>query len=496
MKRRTFTVLAAILMIAVLVLPAAAVGPIVPNPDAVADRSVVIEALYERAGSPAVTERNDFPDTEVQWYADAASWGRTAGIVFGCGDGNFHGEKPVTRAELAVMLCRYAQYKGADVSEGEDTNILDYEDVFDCPEWSIPAFQWSVTVPIWEEGGKLLPNETLTCSELTHILEYFVHGTALPHWTASSPMKQKLIPYVIAATDPSEPTFIPVEDRIAVFDFDGTLFCETDPNYFDYTLLKYRVLEDPDYKDKASDFEKEVANKIKEQNETGASFSGLETDHGRAVASAFAGMTLEEFNAYIQEFKKQDMPSYDGMKRGDGFYLPMLEVVDYLEQNQFTVYVISGTDRLIVRGIFDGNVLDIPNSRLIGSDEIIVSDNQNGADGLKYTFVDGDRLILGGEFIIKNLQMNKVSAIMKEIGQQPVLSFGNSTGDSSMANYTITDNPYESLAFMLCCDDLERENGNEAKAQKMYDLCDEYGWNPVSMKNDWTTIYADGVVKK
>ena len=207
-------------------------------------------------------------------------------------------------------------------------------------------------------------------------------------------------------------------------------------------------------------------------------------------------MTLEEFNAYIQEFKKQDMPSYDGMKRGDGFYLPMLEVVDYLEQNQFTVYVISGTDRLIVRGIFDGNVLDIPNSRLIGSDEIIVSDNQNGADGLKYTFVDGDRLILGGEFIIKNLQMNKVSAIMKEIGQQPVLSFGNSTGDSSMANYTITDNPYESLAFMLCCDDLERENGNEAKAQKMYDLCDEYGWNPVSMKNDWTTIYADGVVKK
>jgi phosphoglycolate phosphatase-like HAD superfamily hydrolase len=309
-------------------------------------------------------------------------------------------------------------------------------------------------------------------------------------------MKQKLIPYVIAATDPSEPTFIPVEDRIAVFDFDGTLFCETDPNYFDYTLLKYRVLEDPAYKDKASDFEKEVANKIKEQNETGASFSGLETDHGRAVASAFAGMTLEEFNAYIQEFKKQDMPSYDGMKRGDGFYLPMLEVVDYLEQNQFTVYVISGTDRLIVRGIFDGNVLDIPNSRLIGSDEIIVSDNQNGADGLKYTFVDGDRLILGGEFIIKNLQMNKVSAIMKEIGQQPVLSFGNSTGDSSMANYTITDNPYESLAFMLCCDDLERENGNEAKAQKMYDLCDEYGWNPVSMKNDWTTIYADGVVKK
>ena len=55
--------------------------------------------------------------------------------------------------------------------------------------------------------------------------------------------------------------------KLAIFDLDGTLFCETDPNYFDYTLLKYRVLEDEDYKDKASDFEREVAEKIKKQNE-------------------------------------------------------------------------------------------------------------------------------------------------------------------------------------------------------------------------------------
>ncbi|MBQ3708596.1 MAG: haloacid dehalogenase-like hydrolase, partial [Clostridia bacterium] len=257
-----------------------------------------------------------------------------------------------------------------------------------------------------------------------------------------------------------------------------------------------RVLEDPDYKDKASDFEKEVANKIKEQNETGASFSGLEVDHGKAVASAFAGMTVDEFNAYIQEFKKQDMPSYDGMKRGDGFYKPMVEVVEYLQQNGFTVYIVSGTDRLIVRGILYNNVLDIPNRQIIGSDELITSSNQNGEDGLKYVFADGDRLILGGEFLIKNLKMNKVSVIMQEIGQQPVLSFGNSTGDSSMAEYVTSGNTYPSLAFMLCCDDLVRENGSESKAQKMADLCEEFDWVPISMKNDWTTIYGEGVTKK
>ena len=82
---------------------------------------------------------------------------------------------------------------------------------------------------------------------------------------------------------------------------------------------------------------------------------------------------------------------------------------------------------------------------------------------------------------------------MQEIGQQPVLSFGNSTGDSSMAEYVTSGNPYRSLAFMLCCDDAERENGSLSKAEKMFSLCEEFDWVPVSMKNDWTTIYGDGV---
>ena len=497
--KRTILLVTAVLLALVIVIPAAAVGPIVPNPDAVATRSVVIDALYQRDGSPEIpdAERNDFADSDIQWYADAASWGRTNGIVFGDGDGNFHGERDITRAELAAMLYRYAAYKGCDTSTGDGTIYDTFEDRDALPAWSVDAFKWSAdTCMFWEEGGMFLPDETLTCSELTHILENFTHGSALPSWTADAAAKKALIDFVVSATDPSMETFIPEKDRIAVFDLDGTLFCETDPNYFDYTLLKYRVLEDPDYKDKASDFEKEVANKIKEQNETGASFSGLEVDHGKAVASAFAGMTVDEFNAYIQEFKKQDMPSYDGMKRGEGFYQPMVEVVEYLQLNGFTVYVVSGTDRLIVRGILYNNVLDIPNRQIIGSDELLVSSNQGETDGLNYVFTEGDKLVLGGEFLIKNLKMNKVSVIMQEIGQQPVLSFGNSTGDSSMAEYVTSGNKYPSLAFMLCCDDTVRENGSESKAEKMFGLCEEFDWVPISMKNDWTTIYGDGVTKK
>ena len=315
----------------------------------------------------------------------------------------------------------------------------------------------------------------------------------LSYWTEDSGLRQQLVPYMEAITDEGSADYIPVEDRIAVFDFDGTLFCETDPNYFDYTLLLYRVTEDPEYKDQASEFEKSVAAKIKDQNENGTKYAELPVEHGQAVASAFKGMTQEEFTAYIQEFKKLPMPSYEGMTRGGGFYEPMLQVVNYLKANDFTVYVISGTDRFICRGLMVNSPLVLPNKQIIGSDELVVARKQNGADGLDYTFEQGDDLILGGEFIIKNLKMNKVTVINKEIGQQPVLSFGNTTGDAAMANYTLGKNPYKSLAFMLCCDDLDRENGNIDKANKMYELCEEFHWIPVSMKNDWTTIYADGV---
>ncbi len=320
-------------------------------------------------------------------------------------------------------------------------------------------------------------------------------GSILAHWTDDAKAKQELISFVEAAVDENSAGYIPVENRIAVFDLDGTLFCETDPDYFDYQLLMYRVLEDPSYKDKASDFEKEVALKIKERIETGVTAKGLEVDHGKAVASAFEGMTLEEFQEYNLAFRSQPAPGYDGMTRGEAFYVPMVEVVESLKANDFTVYVISGTDRLILRGILDG-MLDVPFSRIIGSDESIVASKQGDTDGLGYVYEKGDDLILGGEFLIKNLKMNKVSVIAQEIGVQPVLSFGNSTGDSSMAEYTILNNPYPAKAFMLKCDDLVRENGNKEKADQMEQLCEENGWTAISMKDDWTTIYKEGVVRK
>jgi hypothetical protein len=314
-------------------------------------------------------------------------------------------------------------------------------------------------------------------------------------WADSAPLKQQLTEYIAAITDESSPDYIPPEARIATFDFDGTLFCETDPNYFDYTMLVYRVTEDPNYRDLASEFERSVAAKITDANENGTKYDELPVEHGQAVASAFAGMTPEQFFDYVHEFMKTPMPSYEGMTRGGGFYQPMVQVVKYLQANGFTVYVNSGTDRLITRGIFSDPScpIDIPLSQILGSDETLVGSAQGDEDGLNYTFTQDEQLVLGGNFIIKNLKENKVSAIWREICAYPVLSFGNSSGDFAMDNYTLTNPDYRSMAFQLCCDDVVRENGNLEKAQEMLDSCNEYGYVPVSMANDWLTIYGDGV---
>ena len=318
----------------------------------------------------------------------------------------------------------------------------------------------------------------------------------LKSWTDDAAAKKEIVSYIEAVTKKDSPDFIPVENRIAVFDLDGTLACETDPAYFDHCILYHRVMEDPDYKDKATDFEKQVAKEVKTFMDTGEARDDAMTRHGKAVASAFSGMTTDEFEKYCADYANTASPGYNNLKRADAFYKPMLEVIDYLEKNDFTVYVVSGTDRFIVRGLIAASPLDLPNKQIIGSDESLVATDQGDTDGLDYEFDSDDKVITGGDFLVKNLDMNKVTVIEQEIGVQPVLAFGNSGSDFSMAQYALNDNQYKAKAFMLCCDDTERENGNPEKAEKMVKSCKENGFTAVSMKNDWKTIYGDNVTRK
>ena len=306
-------------------------------------------------------------------------------------------------------------------------------------------------------------------------------------WKENAPAKKALIGYVANVTDKSSPDFIPAENRIAVFDFDGTLFLETDPTYFDWLLFEHRVLEDPSYKATPEQLAAAQASRK-------GKFPKLDKNRERMVAEAYRGMTLDEFYAFVRKFMAEDQPGFNGLKRGDAYYRPMLEVIGFLRQNGFTVYVISGTERYTMRPLTA--ILHLPPAQIIGSDNTLAASGQGDKDGLDYVFVKGDRVLLGGANIVKNLQMNKVSIILREIGIQPVLAFGNTMSDASMLNYAISNNKYKALGFMLLCDDLVREYGNKAKADQMLRNCRKYGWIPVSMRDDWKTIYGSGVTRK
>lgn len=315
------------------------------------------------------------------------------------------------------------------------------------------------------------------------------------YWNADSQAKKKLVDYVKNVTNKDSKNFIPVEDRIAVFDMDGTFICETAPCYFEWMLYLERALHDPNYTPSKEDYEyaKMVESEIRAGHfMTGQFPKGIDIGEAKSQESVFAGMTPKEYTEYVKKFMEKPVEGLTNLKWGEVFYLPMVEVIKYLQANDFTVYVVTGSDRPTTR-IMVSDLLKIPTGHVIGTNPQYIATNQGDTSADNYVYRRDDKLIRG-QLVNKNLKMNKVVAIENEIGKQPVLAFGNSSGDTSMLNYTISrSNKYKSAAFFVLCDDTERELGNISKAEKSEKLAKENGWNTISMKNDFKTIYGDKV---
>ena len=317
-------------------------------------------------------------------------------------------------------------------------------------------------------------------------------GSAFSEWNPDAPALKALIEYVEDVTDEESPDYIPSADRIATFDMDGTLCAELYPTYLEYYLLERRIFCDPTYEPDAEMLE---FGRMLRDHALDKSFpDGMDVLHGEHAARAYAGMTLTEFQDFVTQQLVRETDGFEGMTNANTFYLPMIEAVEYLQENDFKVYVVSGSDRFLCRTFIEG-VLDIPYEQIIGMDVDIEATNEDGADGLKYVYTSEDNIVRTDRLLIKNLKMNKVKAIVKEIGRQPVLSFGNSSGDVSMHNYTIFNNRYKSAAFMLIADDEERDYGNTEKVQPLKGKWEESGYYVISMKDDFRTIYGDDVVK-
>ncbi|MBO6304428.1 MAG: haloacid dehalogenase-like hydrolase [Selenomonadaceae bacterium] len=314
------------------------------------------------------------------------------------------------------------------------------------------------------------------------------NGSDFKYWTKDAKALNALKSYIKDVTDKNSANFIPKEDRIAVFDMDGTILCETAPIYFDHSFFMHRVFDDPSFKPTKEQYEtaKNVEAKAKH---IGAPYPSANT--AKVAVSAFTDMTDKEFEKKAKEYMKENVTGLTNLKWGEAFYLPMIEVISYLAHNDFKVYVVSGSERQICRALIVG-IMDIPTNQIIGTDIVYKAEHQGDKAALDYIYQKDDKL-LRGEFIIKDLQMNKVSAINREIGKQPVLAFGNSMSDASMMNFAITGNKYKTLAFGVICDDREREMGSPKTEAVMLQGCRDYGWIPISMKNDFKTIYGDNV---
>ena len=310
------------------------------------------------------------------------------------------------------------------------------------------------------------------------------------YWAKDSNAAKSLREYVTKVINPNDKeNFIPEKDRIAVFDMDGTLVCETYFTYYDTMMFIEYCLND--HKDSVSDELRQVAEAIK---------PGYVADEtlARNFAKAYAGMTMEEFYNYAVEFGKKKTDSFNNMRYIDNFYLPMVEVVKYLYENKFTIYVISGTERTTSRAIVMNSPIKdyVTPNHIIGTDfEVKQKGHETESSNMNFKYVNGDELVLTGGFIQKNLNGNKSIYIQREIGQRPVLAFGNSGSDTSMMNYTIDSrNKYLSQAYMVIADDGEREWGKQDFTKKSEEYIAQ-GYIPISMKNDFTEIYDKSITK-
>ena len=344
------------------------------------------------------------------------------------------------------------------------------------------------------ETTSQMTDEPAATEETTEtVAEATVDGT-LAYWNADAPALASLTAFVQASVDESSADYIPPEDRIAVFDMDGTLLGERFPTYFNDWLYINRALYDDTYQAPAE--LKEFAQRWEDKVLRGVpldNFDALERELGPKL---YEGLTIEEYQDVVRKFKAMECWGFEGMTYGEAFYKPMLAVVEYLHDNGYTCYINSATYRDAVRIMMEGTFDEwIPPRQVIGTDLLFKTSKQGDEDYIDYTMQPDEDLVVADRLFVKNLKSNKVLAMEREIGQHPVLAFGNSSGDFAMANYALQNKEHPGQAYMLLCDNTELDYGDPKVAEEFASKCDAAGYHTISMKDDWTTIYGEGVHK-
>ncbi|MBR6204262.1 MAG: haloacid dehalogenase-like hydrolase [Candidatus Methanomethylophilaceae archaeon] len=316
---------------------------------------------------------------------------------------------------------------------------------------------------------------------------------ALDAWTEGSKPVKALLDFVSRVTDPASESFVPEEDRVAVFDMDGTILSENHPGDLEWAMYLRRVMHDPGYV--PDERQKALAEEMIEVIRTGIKKPGFTERKNECNAAAFRGMTLDGYEAYVDRYLEEESGTYRNARRRDLFYAPMLQLMDLLSRKGFSVFVCSATETMNVRRTIAGLPGVTPGSAIATEYELEAT-RQNGADSIGYVMGPDEDLVYSGRTITVASGMNKVARIVQVVGKRPILSFGNGSGDYSMLTY-VSENPHhDSMSFILCADDPVRDYGNAERTVQFKEYAEKMGWGVISMKDDFKRIYAEGIVPR
>jgi len=318
---------------------------------------------------------------------------------------------------------------------------------------------------------------TSACTSPSEI-NYSENTSILPSWNEGA-SKSAIIDYVQRVSDPKHPDFIPKSDRIACFDNDGTLWAEQ-PVYFQLIFaldyIKKEAANHPEWKDN------EVINQVL-NGETEKIISGGEHAIMEIIMISHAGRTTEEFAQSVNDWLAHSNHPKFNKPFTKMVYQPMLELLDYLRENDFKVFIVSGGGVDFIR-VWAQEVYGIPPYQIVGSSLKVVYDmDSNGNPVLKkeanINFIDDGA--------------GKPVGIHQHIGKKPIFSVGNSDGDYEMLEYT-KNGAGPGFAMLIHHDDADREYAYDStsaigKLDQGLKAAESNQWVIVSMQNDWKTVF-------
>ena len=305
-----------------------------------------------------------------------------------------------------------------------------------------------------------------------------VSSAVLASWQEGA-TKQSIIDFVKKTTTEGSADFVPVADRIACFDNDGTLWSEQ-PLYFQLAFAMYQInktaAQHPEWKQQQP-FKAVLAGDMI------TVMAGGEKSLAAIMAATHAGLTTEQFTQSVKDWMANAQHPTTQKPFSAMIYQPMLELLQYLRKHGYTTFIVSGGGVDFMRAWAE-EVYGIPPHQVVGS-----------MGGYRYDFKEGKAsLIKLPELTFNDDKAGKPVGIQRGIGKIPVFAAGNSDGDYEMLQYTSTAKGYPRMSLLVHHTDSTREWAYDRKSSighldRALTEAPNYHWLVVDMQQDWKKIY-------